>query len=173
MKAQYNLERWNIPFLTFTYFVSMCLNTSILNFLNAFNREEGLLTSLILPNKKKRIFPVNMPSFHCRREKKRLEADKELFNQLPFPKRIAGWLISYFSYIHKCKLIVKCFGKKRGFVHILHFFAEIRFGPESCRGLPDAWLVFSGTIQSVLCEAHTTIQETSVRWALLKEIIYI
>lgn len=35
--------------------------------------------------------------------------------------------------------------------------------------------VFSGAIQSVLCEAHTTIQETWVRWALLKdpEVIYI
>lgn len=35
--------------------------------------------------------------------------------------------------------------------------------------------VFSGTIQSVLCEAHTAIQETWARWTLLKdpEIIYI
>lgn len=41
-------------FLTFTYFVSVCLNTSILKFLNAFNSEEGLLTSVILPNKKKK-----------------------------------------------------------------------------------------------------------------------
>lgn len=38
----------------FLPFVSPCLNVSIFKFLKAFNGEEGLLTSAILHNKKKK-----------------------------------------------------------------------------------------------------------------------
>jgi len=55
------------------------LNASILKFLKAFNGKEGLLTSAILHNKKKYIFPVNKPSFCCCGQRK---ADKEMFNHL-------------------------------------------------------------------------------------------
>lgn len=63
----------------FLPFVSPCLNVSIFKFLKAFNGEEGLLTSAILHNKKKKSYFQRISQVFFAVDKKNLQADKKVF----------------------------------------------------------------------------------------------
>lgn len=72
----------------FLPFVSPCLNVSIFKFLKAFNGEEGLLTSAILHNKKKKLFPENKPSFHCCGQKKSTGRQRSVLTSCGYLKEL-------------------------------------------------------------------------------------